>query len=210
MHVTYGIGLFTEIVFQSAVVFLFAGSVVSILYGAALFLGKEWALKANVRLNRWTSTRQMMRTLDLPLDVEPQLQRWHQFAGVFLVVASAYVLHAVIVGHSANAIASAYHAMAPLGIVETVFSVLWWVLALASGCGCILGLILVFRPRLLQSVEAWSRRSFSARHATKYLERVNNAPDQLIASYPKASGVLIVLGGLYVALMLGSALLYRG
>jgi len=204
---TYEIRLLTTIVFQSAVVFLFAGGVLSILYGAALFFGKGWALGLNERMNRWTSTRQLMRTLDLSLNVEPQLQRWHQFAGGFLVLASAYVFYAVILGHSANSIASAYHARAPIWIVETVFSVFWWVLALASVSGCILGLILMFRPRLLHRVEAWTGHSFSPTHFAKILEVMNTAPDQVIASHPKASGVFIILGGLYVTLLLGSALL---
>ncbi|OGA02566.1 MAG: hypothetical protein A3I00_01445 [Betaproteobacteria bacterium RIFCSPLOWO2_02_FULL_64_12] len=205
---TYAIKIFTTIVFQSAVVFLFAGSVIAIAYGAMLFFRKEWALKVNERLNRWTSTRQMMRRMEAPRNVEPQLQRWHQFAGVFLLIASAYVFYAVIVSYSPKAIAAAYYSKAPTWVVEIVLAALWWVIALGSVGGCILALILIFRPPVLRRLEAWANRSFSVRHATKFLEVMNHAPDQLIALYPKVSSAVIVLGSLYVALMLGGVLLY--
>lgn len=198
-----------DIVLKAVLIFIFIGSLFSLIFGFGLFMGQGWAARLNVSMRRWVSTREMLRPLEVPRDINPHILRWHRGAGFFLILAGAYVLYTVALRFDPGAIALLYQKRFPDWLVEIVAETLRWFIAIGSAAGLVIGIVLVFRPDLVRGIEAWAARSYSERRATKSLDEMKFGPDQLILSAPRVSGALIIIASLYVALALGDLLITK-
>jgi hypothetical protein len=131
--------------------------------------------------------------------------QWHLWAGLFLVLGAGFVLYFALLDYNLKTVTQLFHARASVWL-DLVLQIAWWLVTLGALAGLVVGVLLMVRPGLLQSADAWANRNYSGRRATKGLEDMNFAPDRWIASSPKLSGGIIVAGSLYVALVLGALL----
>jgi hypothetical protein len=197
--------ILTEIALQAGLLFLFAGSLFSLVYGVALFLGSRWAFSLNESTKRWISTREALRPLDLPHSVDPFLYRWHTWFGSLIALGSAYVLYVAFFGASMSSVARLFAARPGIWAqMLTQFS--WWFFVVGAAGGLVLGLLLALRPGVLKAAEAWAGRSYSARRSTKPLEIMHLSGERWLLSHPRASGAAIALGSVYVMWILATVL----
>jgi len=63
------------------------------------------------------------------------------------------------------------------------------------------------RPSALKTLEAWADYRISERKAIKPLEKMRMSADLFVRAHPRAVGVLVILGSLYVLVNLGYTLL---
>ena len=195
----------TDILLHSALLFLLLGSLFTIGYGVSLLLKLRWVHALNDRMNRWVSSREALRPMEVSRDVDRFVYRWNLRVGMLLALGSAFVLYVAFFGPEAAAIARLFPARASVWGAMLVQG-LRWIVVLGSVAGLVSGIVLVVRPGLLRSAGAVSNRSYSERRATKLLEVMNISPDRWIMSSPRLSGAIIVVCSVYVALVIGHLL----
>jgi len=198
----------SDIVLRSALLVLFLGSLFTLAFGVSLMLGHGWVLRLNERTKRWISTREAMRPMDMPRSIESWLHRWHLPVGIALVLGSAFIGYAAFFRYDLKAIVQLFRTRASVW-VGLLVQAGWWLVIVAALAGIAVGVLLIAKPALLQSTEAWANRAYSGRRATKPLETMNYSPDQWIIASPRLSGALIAAGSVYVALMLGYLLISK-
>ncbi len=201
-----GIRIAYEIVLQAVLITLFLGSLFALVFGASMMLGNRWVYRLNERTKRWISTREAMRPMDVPHSIETQLHRWHLAVGVVLACGGAFILYAALFHYDAKAIAHVFQPRASVW-AESMVQAGWWLAMVAGLAGLVVGVLLMAKPALLQSAEAWANRAYSGRRATKPFEMMNFSPDRWVTSSPRASGAVIAIGSIYIAFVLGQFLL---
>jgi hypothetical protein len=195
-----------DIALQCVLIFLFLGSLFSIVYGVSLSLRQHWVHALNERMKHWVSSREALRPLALPRDVDSFVHRWHLWIGLLMVLGSGFVLYAAFFRYEAAAVTALFQPSASL-FAPMLVQIFWWILVLGGIAGLALGIVLIARPELLRAIEEWGNRSYSERRALKPMEEMNFAVDQMAMTSPRLYGGLIALGGLYAALVLGYFLL---
>ncbi len=188
----------TEIVWQSFLIFIFIGSIASFVIGAWLLLKPASVFRANQYMNKWFSTRQAMRPLDMPHDTNRFIYRHHTVIGMLLFAGAAFILYSVLFRYDQQAVLASY-----AGTLNPVVLELWLesavlLLGITSLFALLIALFLAVRPSLLRGLEARANRYYSMRPHTRFLETMRYAPDRSVSSFPRFYALAIMAGSLYV------------
>jgi hypothetical protein len=197
----------SQIVNQSIFIFLMVGATFALIAGLLLLFDNRRAFSIGEWLDRWVSTRQVIRPLEKQHSIARPMYRMHRLVGA-LICAGA--LYALIVLGTAQGAAAMTKSMSGLGsryFVEWLSGSLRLFLLIGNAGALVFGLFFILRPSALKRLEAWADRSISGRQATKPLEVSHGSADQFVRAHPRMVGALVILGSLYVLLNLGYALL---
>lgn len=190
------VGILNEVLFQTFTVLLIGGCVVSLVIGIALLVKPAAVLKLNQALNKWVSTRMMMRPLSVPRKTERLLYRHHKWAGALLLICAGIIIYSVLFRLEEQAVLTSFAAYPP-SIVAWLFDSTLALLLIVSLIAIGLGLFLVIRPSRLKGIEQWANKSYSGRTKTKFLEVMHYRPDRWLAAAPRLMGALILCGSAY-------------
>jgi hypothetical protein len=197
----------SQIVNQSIFVFLMVGAAFALLVGLMLVLNSERAFRIGDRLDRWVSTRAAVKPLEEFRNISRPLYRMHRLVGALICAGALYSLVVLGLPSGEAAISKSLKGIGPTYFAAWISESLRYIL-LAGNLGALLfGLVFIVRPSALKSLEAWADRRISERKAVLPLEKMRLSADQFLRRHPKAVGVLVILGSLYVLLNLGYALL---
>jgi len=193
---------YSEILQQGMLIFLFAGCIASFVIGVWLLIKPAAVLRANQYMNKWFSTRQAMRKLEVPHDTNRFIYRHHIVAGTLIFAGAAFILYSVLFRYDQQAALTSFALKLHPVLVEIWLQSAVALLVLTSLFALLIGLFLVVRPSLLRGFEARANKYYSARAHTKFLEVMRYAPDLTLASFPRLFGVAIMTGSLYAAVSL--------
>jgi hypothetical protein len=197
----------SQIVNQSIFVFLMVGAAFSLLVGLMLLLDSKRAFRIGERLDRWVSTRAVIKPLEEHRNVSRPLYRMHRLMGLLICAGALYSLIVLGMPSGEAAIVKSLSGIGPKLFSAWISESLRYML-LAGNFGALLfGLVFIVRPSALKSLEAWADRRISERKAVMPLEKMRMSADQFLRRHPQTVGVLVILGSLYVLLNLGYALL---
>ncbi|HUK03696.1 MAG TPA: hypothetical protein VLV90_01290 [Burkholderiales bacterium] len=195
------------IVNQTIFVLLLAGAAFALLTGLLLLFDSRRALRIAERLDRWISTREVVKPLEEFRTISRPLYRMHRLVGALICAGALYSLIVLGLPSGGTAIAKSLSGIGPVRFSAWISDSLRYVL-LAGNFGALLfGLVFLMRPSALKSLEAWADRRISERKAVKPLETMRMSADQFLRRHPRTVGVLVILGSAYVLLNLGYALL---
>jgi len=131
----------------------------------------------------------------------------HRLVGALICAGALYSLIVLGMPSGESAIVKSLSGVGPARFSAWLSESLRYVL-LAGNFGALLfGLVFIVRPSALKSLEAWADRRISERKAIEPLEKMRMSAEQLVRRHPRAVGVLVILGSLYVLVNLGYALL---
>jgi hypothetical protein len=187
--------------------FLMVGAAFALLVGLMLLFNSDRAFRIGDRLDRWVSTRAAVKPLEEFRNISRPLYRMHRLVGALICAGALYSLIVLGLPSGEAAISKSLKGIGPTYFAAWISESLRYIL-LAGNFGALLfGLVFIVRPSALKSLEAWADRRISERKAVMPLERMRLSADQFLRRHPKAVGVLLILGSLYVLLNLGYALL---
>jgi hypothetical protein len=198
----------SQIVNQALFVFLMVGAAFALIAGLLLIFDSRRAFRIGDWLNRWVSTREVVKPLEEHRNISRPLYRMHRLVGALICAGALYSLIVLGAPSGGTAIATSLAGLGPNKFFAAwVGESLRYVL-LAGNLGALLfGVVFLVRPSALKSLEAWADRRISERKAIKPLEKMRMSADEFLRRHPRTVGVLVVLGSLYVLLNLGYALL---
>jgi hypothetical protein len=165
-------------------------SLVGLALAACLLLVPDGTLARLRRLNRWVSSRQVLKPLEVPRSLErehvPGRRLW---AGLVIAGGAAYVLIVLLWNFDAARLAAGAGARAALAAL--VIEWLRWVLVAGSLLVLAVGLMMALAPQALEAFEAWSNRWVSTRRALQGGDTMYMPLDSLVERFPRAAGVLL-------------------
>ena len=195
------------IVQQTIFIFFAVGAVFTLAVGLLLVFGSQAAFRISERMNRWVSTRAAIRPLEEHRNISRPLYRMHRLVGALVCAGALYSLIVLGMPSGESAIVKSLSGIGPARFSAWLSESLRYVL-LAGNFGALLfGLVFIVRPSALKTLEAWADHRISERMAIKPLEHMRMSADQFLRRHPRAAGVLVILGSLYVLVNLGYALL---
>ena len=195
------------IIEQTIFIFLALGAVFALAAGLLLLFDTQAAFRISERMNRWVSTRAVIRPLEEHRSIGRPLYRLHRLVGALICAGALYSLIVLGMPSGEAAITKSLSGVGPPRMSAWLSESLRAVLLVGNFGALLFGIVFIVRPSALKSLEAWADRRISERRAIKPLEKMRMSADQFLRRHPRAVGVLVILGSLYVIANLGYALL---
>jgi hypothetical protein len=183
--------LWSQLVLPSLALFGLAVSLLGIGVGLGLLFRKAATLRFFETMNRWTSTRQALRPLEIPRNVDASAARRPRWNGVVLALAGAYVAIALSQLSGAKVAGSLALAARYASLAEMAVNTIRWLMVLGGLAAVAIGIMLLFFPQALRGVEERANRWYSTRQALSGGDAMRMGLDRWVAIFPRASGTLI-------------------
>lgn len=192
-------------VFISGVfIFFIIASVFSFIVGIGLATRSATMLRFFKFMNKGFSVRRLMKPLAEPHLVEPTLLKHPAVLGV-AVVAGAVISIVVLRGIDAGVFQPLYEGLFSketsgfLAVYTRAF------LLVGNGVCVVVGIMLLFFPHVLSSIERYTDKWYTFRKQTRPLNQMHLEVDKWVLSHPTVSGVTLSV----LSLGLGAAMYVR-
>jgi hypothetical protein len=195
--------LFERIIWETFQWVALLGGVLGVVTGVTLVFNSAFMFRVSDKLNRWVSTRQALRPLEVSIEVERVVYRSHRFVGALLFVGALFTLYVMLArfkGPEMAFVLGKYFRVevaAWLGKSLRIFLIAVNVVALAIAAAMIL------RPSSLKTLEAWANRTYSGRQATRMWELPRAGADAFVRAQPRLIGLALSAAGLFVVFVMG-------
>jgi hypothetical protein len=168
--------------------FFLVGSLLGIAVGAGLLARSARARAFFDGMNRWVSTRRVLRPVELPRDTG----HGGRGLGVVLAIAGAYAL-VVLVQVPVAKVAATLRVNAGSALALIAIETMKWLLLAGCAVSVASGLMLLFFPRAWRAVEDRANRWYSTRQIATGGDDMHVPLDHLAGTYPRAAGGLILV-----------------
>jgi hypothetical protein len=183
--------------------FFFIGSVLSFFVGIGLALRSRRALRFFDMMNRWVSIRRMMKPLSTPHKVEPLLLKRPLLLGSTIVAGAATALYLLQDVDLQPALLLFDGSLTPIemrGVADNLKTFL-----VAGNALCLLvGLLALFFPHTLTTVERYTDHWYTVRRKTKVLDEMHMGVDSWVLRHPTSVGTTLSLLSLSVGMLMYS------
>jgi hypothetical protein len=168
-------------------VFFLIAAVFSFVVGIALALRSEKALRFFDWMNRWISIRRMMRPLSTPHYIEPVLLKRRVLLGTVIIIgamASIQLLAGADLRPALSLLDDNLTVPEIAGVAENLKEFL-----IAGNAICMLvGILVVFFPRVLSTLESYTDRWLTLRKSMQPLDRMHMDVDNWVLKHPTSAG----------------------
>lgn len=172
-------------------------TVLALATGIGLLLAPAQLRELARPLDRWRSLRPMLGQLDKPHYTERQLYHRHRLVGGLIVAGAGYTLLRLSgIDHQATLALLPDHW--DHGLRSLAAANAYWFLLITNLAALGVGLVVYFRPSLLKHLETRSNHWLSTRQAIKPLDVSHGELNALLWGRPRATGLFLVLGSLYI------------
>ena len=187
-----------DIAERAGMIFLCGGSILGMIIGAAMLFAPHHVSRVNKDMSKWVETSGVEAALDKPHWTERVIYRHHRLVGLLLLAGAGFVLKAFFFGNGLNSLAArvgvdmqvVIHAAANIFIIGAILAAL-------------VGIIMLTRPSLLKEIENSANRWVATDAISRFFNHMNPATDHLLMRYRRFTGWFLMLGGLYIAVVLG-------
>lgn len=179
------------------------GGVLGLLSGLALLFNSALIFRVSERMNQWISTRQALRPLEAPIEIERAVYRSHRVIGALLLAGAAFTLYVMLFRFKGPELAFVLGKYFRAGVATWVGQSLRIFFILANFAALAIAAAMVLRPSSLKSLEAWANKSYSGRQAARLWELPRAGADRVVQARPRLVGAALTLAGLFVILAVG-------
>ena len=175
--------------------FFFVGGIFSIAVGLGLIVLPDKMLKFFGIMNRWITFRRYFKTMAVPRDIWPTLQKYRRPIAFVIIAGAIFSLASLLARIDTHIIAAliARRVHSPLSFMQWIVDSAWWVLVLGSVLAIVVGAMLIFSPRPLAALDTLSSRWISTRALSKSADAMHTSLDQWVAAQPKTAGSIIMV-----------------
>lgn len=183
--------LMWQLLVQVSIVSFLVVAVAGLAVGVGLLISSQKTLQFFQVLNRWVSTRHVLKPVEVPHETERMAhshQRW--FAGAF-VLGGLISIFGIAAGFDASAISAAVAEQRFVPVVAIAVESAKWFLIVGSGFGVVVGAMLLFYPNAELTLERYANRWVSSRQMARGGDDMHMALDRLVETHPKPAGWII-------------------
>jgi len=201
-----------QLVIPTLVLFLLVGSLASAALGLGLLVRREASLRFIGSMNRWVSTRRVLRPLEITRNVDELVTaRRRPWLGAAIVAGSAAACYLLLTrlddlgARSAGVLELKSWLMRVLPLL-----VMKWFFVLGSVFAMAAGVLLIAFPGAWRAFEARMNRWYSTRRLLPAEGDQMRMPlEALVEAHPRAAGAIITAASLIVALAMAGLLALR-
>ena len=183
--------LMWQLLVQVSIVSFLVVAVAGLAVGVGLLISSQKTLQFFQVLNRWVSTRHVLKPVEVPHETERMAhshQRW--FAGAF-VFGGLISIFGIAAGFDASAISAAVTEQRFVPVVAIALESAKWFLIVGSGLGVVVGAMLLLYPNAEITLERYANRWVSSRQAVRGGDDMHMTLDRLVEAHPKPAGWII-------------------
>ncbi|MGH8709211.1 MAG: hypothetical protein ACREVD_14270 [Burkholderiales bacterium] len=202
--------LLWQLLFQFFITMVLVFAAVGFAAGIGLIVSSARTLRFFAVMNRWVSTRGVLRAMEVPRSTEHISHRNRRLIGGALIAGGVFATFGLLVGVNA----AAFSALVAKGdmrvVVAIVAGTVKWFLVIGSVTGVLVGYLLGFAPEALRRLEKHANRWFSTRRAVRGGDDLHMILDTLVEAHPRPSGWILVCTGLGAVVYAATLLFARG
>lgn len=178
------------------------GIIVSMV-GLFLIVLPSGAMSLNRYVNKWISTDRFFRSLDQPTYKEAFFYKWHRLFGVLILLGSAYVLYMLYFRTDVNVAAKLMPVVHNFNANAWIYQSMVIFLLITNVVIFVLSLIIIIRPSLLKMAEGFFNKWIQTNRPLERLNDQYQIPDKILPGNVRLFGLLVLAGGIYIALSTG-------
>ena len=186
---------------------LFALGALIVLLGIAMMLMPGHIVRAGASLNRWISTDRFFHNLDRPRHTERALYRHHRILGACIIAGSLFILYVFLFQLRLQLLIENLPTLGNPAVSDWVYSSAIYLLEAGAVVTLLIGAVVVMRPSLLKKLEEWSNHWVETGTRLRGLDRRHDIPESIFPGNLRLFGLAVLLGGIYIMLSTGAALL---
>lgn len=193
------------------VIFLLVGSLAGVLLGLALALRTEKALGFMRAMNRWVSTRRVMRQAELPRAAQVDSPRGRLLLALFLLFGGAFALYVLLTRLEIPRVAMVLGVnVQKWFLIGVGLQTAKWFLVAGSALAVAVSILMLFFPARMTALETRLDKWYSTRQVLPPTGESMRYPlDMLVEASPRAAGWLIAISSLLVAAAMAALLAAR-
>jgi hypothetical protein len=186
---------------QFLIVLFLVGGVFVFAVGTGLVVSNAGMQRIFTRLNRWVSTRRVLKPLEIPRDTTQFVRKYRRPIGAFFIVGACYSIYGLGISFNEDAFVSLLNMQTwPKYFAAWLAESARWILLLGNAAAIVAGFMLELFPEKLAALETKGGHWFSDRQVAKGADAINDPLDRLVANYPRIAGSIIaVVGALMMA-----------
>ena len=198
-----------DIVWLSLLLVLFIGSITGLAAGIGLVACSGPTLRFFAQLNRWVSTRSVLKPMEVPREVENRIpeQTRRRIAGLVFLLGGLYASILLVGTGTAGAV------LFRVGRYAVIYSMLFdafrLFLLFACAAAAIMGIMLLFFPRAWARLEAWGNRWYSTRRVIASGDVMHFPLDRWVEGSPRYAGGIITMFSIVSIVAFGILLYIR-
>jgi hypothetical protein len=185
-----------EMLMLSFVLVLFAGSLFSLAVGAGLIFRADATMRWFGVMNRWVSTRRVLKSLEIPrvvgTSVSDRKLRW--FAGIVFLIGGAYAAYILGLRIDALRVIGLLGVHGPSASIALILvDALRWILIVGCAAAAVLGVLLLAFPKAWAALEVRANYWYSTRQMVSGGDDMHLTLDRWVARFPRAAGAIILV-----------------
>lgn len=171
-------------------VFFIVVSVFSFIVGVSLVVRNAAMLRFFDFMNTWVSTRKAIKPLTMPRFVEPLFLKHPKLLGIG-IIAGASASISLLASVDSDAFLPLFLGPFPYLTATVLASYTESFLLAGNGICLAVGLLALFFPHLLSSIEAYTDKWYTLRKQTRPLHQMHLGIDRWVLAHPTVSGVTL-------------------
>jgi len=180
-----------QLLVQFLIVLFLVVSVSGLVVGVGLIASSPKIVEYFHVLNRWVSTRHVLRPVEVPVDTERATHRHYRWLAGGFVLGGLISIFGLFAGLDATAVGTAFAEKRFAPVVAIAVESTKWVLIVGSALGVVVGAMLLFYPNAEGMLERFANQWVSPRRATRSWDDMHMNLDALVEAHPKAAGWVI-------------------
>jgi hypothetical protein len=159
--------------------------------GAGLIISSQKTVEFFHLLNRWVSTRHVLKSVEVPRDMDQAAHRYQRWLAAGFVLGGLVSIFGLAVGLDASAVSAALAQKRVVPVVAVAVESAKWFLIVGSAFGIVVGVMLIFYPNAESTMEKYANRWVSSRQVVRSWDDMHMTLDRLVEAHPKPAGWII-------------------
>lgn len=188
-------GAYSNLTWQLLVQFLIVLFLVVAVSGLAVGVGLIASSLKMVEyfrvLNRWVSTRHVLKSVEVPRETDRLAHRHHRWVAAGFVLGGLISIFGLLAGLDPSAVGRAFAEKRFAPVVTVAVQGAKWVLIAGSAFGVVVGAMLLFYPNAESALERFANQWVSPRRVTRSWDDMHMNLDTLVEAHPRPAGWII-------------------
>ena len=180
-----------QLFIQFSIVSFLVVAVAGLGAGAGLIISSQKTLEFLRVLNRWVSTRHVLKSVEVPRDADRAAHRYQRWLAAGFVLGGLISVFGLAAGLDASAVSAVFAQRAFVPVVAIAVESAKWFLIAGSAFGIVVGAMLIFYPNAESTLERYANRWVSSRQAVRSWDDMHMTLDRLVEAHPRPAGWVI-------------------
>ena len=187
---SYG-NLMWHLLVQFLIVLFLVVAVAGLAVGVGLIVSSLKTVQFFNVVNRWVSTRHVLKPVEVPRDTERITHRYHRWLAGGFVLGGLISIFGLAAGVDASALSAALAERRVVPLVAIAVESTKWFLIVGSVFGVVVGGMLLLYPDAENTLERFANQWVSSRQLTRGGDEMRMTLDRLVEARPKPAGWII-------------------